>query len=317
MTQHATNSHATIKSHIDLEYIELLHSLSQTQERFNERTQTNTKGGFFNFIHHDIAKHGFPLISARRTPLRWIFEETMMFLRGQTNVSALKEKGISIWDGNSSREFLDNKGFHNWPEGEIGPGSYGGLWRNFPYTKEVDQGFEMMATVSDTVDQIAELIANIKERPYDRYNIVSAWHPYESKHNAALPACHILQQYYVTADGHIDSLFYMRSSDVLYGLPFNLAQYAFMNIVIAKVTGYKPGKLTYVGGDCHIYENQYEAVDQLLEQTDELGVAESPQLTINKELNTLEDIMSLEFTDLELTGYNPNPDIKNKPPMVV
>lgn len=292
---------------IDDEYLEFLHHLTQQPERLNTRTGLKTKSCFFNFIHYPLAK-GFPLISARPTPLRWIFEETMFFLRGQTDTKILEDKGITIWKGNSSREFLDHTGHSEWPDGEIGPGSYGALWRDFPSADRFNRAGS---------DQLQDLVEGLKNDPYGRRHLITAWHPDESMTNAALPACHILQQYYVTADGELESLFYMRSNDVLFGFPFNIAQYALINIFIAKLVGLKPGKITYVGGDVHIYENQYDMVDELLQQSHDLGVAETPTLTINKELNTLDDLLALEFEDLELTDYNPNPAMKNKPPMAV
>jgi len=289
----------------DTQYYELLlHLVNVAEEKPSSRPGMKTKSTFGHSMSVDLSD-SFPLTTLRKTPLRWIFEETMMFVRGESQTKVLEETGITIWKGNSSREFLDNKGHTDWPEGEIGPGSYGALWRAFP------------GKDGKTVDQLKQLVDGLKNNPYDRRHLISAWHPQYSVDFAALPACHILQQYDVTPSGKLNSNFYMRSNDVLFGLPFNMAQYAFMNICIAKLVGLEPGKLTYMCGDSHIYENQYAASEYLLLQTEQMDIPPPPKLEITKELNTLDDFVDLKYTDLQLTGYNPNPDIPNKPKMAV
>lgn len=297
MTQQPVNS-------LDLDLIEIYHDLYIKEDKRTNRTQYNTKSKFFTFIQHDMST-GFPLSTLRKTPLRWIFEETMFFARGETDTKILEDKGITIWKGNSSREFLDNKGHTDWPEGEIGPGSYGALWRNYP------------GNHGHGIDQLARLVDGLKNNPNDRRHLISAWHPEASLVDAALPACHIMHQYYVTDDGKLDTMFYMRSSDVVFGLPFNLAQYGLLNVCIAKLCGLEPGNLTYVAGDYHIYDNQLDMVADLFEQTEMMGVPALPKLEVIKQLKTLDDFLSLEWSDIRLVDYNPNPDFAVKPEMAV
>ena len=242
---------------------------------------------------------GFPIITTRKIPLRIAFEETMFFLRGETDTKKLEEKKINIWKGNTSREFLDNIGHEAWAEGEIGPGSYGALWRGFPYN-------------GGKIDQVKVTLDAMKNNPESRRHLISAWHPQYSLTEAALPACHMLYQYGIK-NNKLHSTFYMRSSDFIFGAPFNICGYALMQHIFAKYLNLDVGTLTYCAGDVHIYNNQISIVKEMVKRVPK----KLPILIINKELNIFEDILSLEFSDIKLEGYEPYPDFKNKPPMAV
>jgi thymidylate synthase len=253
----------------------------------------------------DLSK-GFPLMTIRKVPLRIAFEETMFFLRGETNTKLLEEKNINIWKGNTSREFLDKRGLSYLPEGDMGKG-YGYQWRHW----------EAPHTVAGEIDQVKYLLKGIKEDPFGRRHVVTGWNPGQL-HEMALPPCHMMHMYSVEADfnvgmGRLNSSFIMRSNDVPFGLPFNIASYALINHIFARHLGMIPGDLVYFGWDVHIYQNQMEMVKEMLEREPR----PLPTLRIKKELPTFEDILSLQWEDIELIGYDPHPDVKNKPEMAV
>jgi thymidylate synthase len=234
---------------------------------------------------------GFPILTTRKLSLRIAFEETMFFLRGQTDTKILEQKNIGIWTENTSRDFLDGRGLHHLPEGDMGKG-YGYQWRNF-----------------NGVDQLKNLVESLKNDPWGRRHNITAWNPSELS-EMALPPCHLYQQYQII-DGKLNSLFFMRSTDVIYGLGYNIISYALINHMLAKLLGLQVGELVYMGADAHIYANQVEiAKQQVIRLPREL-----PTLNINKDYDTLEGMLELEFTDLELVGYLPHPDFKDKPPM--
>jgi len=242
----------------------------------------------------DLAKH-FPVITTRKVALRIAFEETMMFLRGETDTTTLEDKNITIWKGNTTREFLDAQGLHDLPVGSLGKG-YSHQWRNFGGDIGKQNG----------VDQIADLLNGLKQNPTSRRHIVTAWNPAQL-HETPLPPCHLMQMYTVNpGENKLNSCFIMRSTDVYHGLPYNAMGYGLLNCIFAKYLGYEPGELVYQGWDAHVYANQFDVVKEQLTRTPQTP----PTLQINKELNTLDDIMSLEFDDIELVGYNPLPPLQ-------
>jgi thymidylate synthase len=262
-------------------------------------------------------EEGFPIPTTRKSAIRIAFEETWFFLRGEVDTKKLEAKKINIWKGNTTREFLDSRGLHYLPEGHLGKG-YGFQWRNFggDFHKELDEASFREVTDyyrrdNKGVDQLVELWKGLKNDPNGRRHIILGWNPAQL-HEMALPPCHLYQQYQIL-DGRLNSEFMMRSWDFLYGAPFNIMGYALLNHAFAKALGLRPGKLVAHGNDVHLYANQLEIAQ---EQSQRLPY-KLPTLTITKELNSLGDILDLEYTDFKLEGYNAHPDFKNKPGMAV
>lgn len=252
---------------------------------------------------------GFPATTIRPVPLRWAFEETMFFLRGETQTRKLEKKGITIWKGNTTREFLDKRGMRTmddkpWPVGDMGRG-YGYQWRNFGADPFGHYG----------IDQLKECVTTLIKSPESRRNLISAWNPQDLP-LTALPPCHVLQHHYAN-DGELNTLFWMRSNDVIYGLPFNICQYAFINHFLAKLLDLKPGKLVYQCSDAHIYQNQIGIAKKLVDRYHSEGVKPLPKLHIKKDIKSLGDMLKLEWEDLEFEGYDPHPDMRDKPEMAV
>lgn len=243
---------------------------------------------------------GFPILTTRKVSLRIAFEETMMFLRGEVDTRVLEEKGINIWKGNTSSEFLKSRGLGYLPEGSLGTG-YSHQWRNF--------GGEL--GMASGVDQITNLLDQLANDPSSRRHVVTAWNPQQLE-GTPLPPCHLMHMYSVNM-GRLDSCFIMRSTDVPYGLPYNIMGYALLNVIFSKYLGYTPGELVCFSWDAHIYDTQLSMCSEQLTR----NPRELPKLKINKELNTFKDIMDLEYSDIELINYDPHPDIKNKPPMAI
>jgi thymidylate synthase len=282
-------------------YLDLLKDVIENGIDKPDRTGIGSRAVFGRTLRWNLSQ-GFPIQTIRKVPLRIAFEETMFFLRGETQTKLLEAKNINIWKGNTSREFLDKRGLSHLPEGDMGRG-YGWLWRNWdPNIK---------------VDQIKELIDGIKKDPYGRRHVVTGWNPGQLN-EMALPPCHMMHMYSVEGDftvnqGKLNNCFIMRSNDVPFGLPFNIASYALLNHIFAKHLKMIPGELVYFGWDVHIYQNQMEMVNEMLERTPRA----LPQLNIKKDLPTFDDVLNLQWEDIELIGYDPYPDVKNKPPMSI
>lgn len=300
-------------------YLDLLQDILDNGFDKDDRTGIGSRSVFGRSLRWNLAD-GFPMLTTRKVAFRIAFEETMFFLRGDRDTKKLEAKKINIWKGNTSREFLDKRGLTHLEEGDMGYG-YSHQWRNFGGQDEVQyadpvpgpfQGEIVLQPAIAGVDQIANLIDGLRDDPFSRRHLVSAWNP-QQVDETPLPPCHILQQYQVTTDGRLNSCFFMRSNDVAFGLPYNIMSYAFLNIAFSQLLGYTPGELVYFGGDVHLYANQ---LDMCREQITRKPYA-LPTLKINKRLNTLEDVLSLEYSDIEIVGYEAHPDFKNKPPMAV
>ena len=284
-------------------YLDLLKDVMENGVDRPDRTGIGSRFVNGRILRWDL-KQGFPIITTRKVSLRIAFEETMFFLRGQSNTKLLEEKNINIWRGNTSREFLDARGLTNLPEGDMGRG-YGVQWRNWRSSNDCE------------VDQISQLLENIKTDPNGRRHVVTGWNPGELN-QMALPPCHMMHMYSVEGEftvtsGRLNSCFVMRSNDVPYGLPYNIMSYALLNHIFAKHLGLEPGVLVYMGWDVHIYNNQFDMVREQLTRTP----TDLPELHIDREVSTIDDIMALDWADIRLEGYNPMPDIQNKPKMAV
>ncbi|MEI6764807.1 MAG: thymidylate synthase [Bacteroidota bacterium] len=257
------------------QYLDLLdHVIAQGTEK-SDRTGTGTTSVFGYQMRFSL-QHGFPLLTTKKIHLRSVIYELLWFLRGETNIKFLNDNGVSIWN-----EWANE-------QGDLGP-VYGSQWRSW-------RGSDGSVT-----DQISEVMHTIRTNPDSRRMIVSAWNVGEIN-KMALPPCHALFQFYV-ADGTLSCQLYQRSADIFLGVPFNIASYALLTMMMAQVTGLKAGDFIHTLGDAHLYSNHREqALLQLSREPRPL-----PLMKINKNIN---DIFSFSFSDFELSDYNPHPHIK-------
>jgi thymidylate synthase len=257
------------------QYLDLMRHVLEHGDEKSDRTGTGTLSVFGWQMRFNL-EDGFPLLTTKKLHTRSIIHELLWFLQGDTNIRYLKENGVSIWD-----EWAD-------ANGELGP-VYGKQWRRW----ETPDG--------RSIDQIARLIDGLKSNPDSRRHIVSAWNPGEIE-GMALPPCHALFQFYV-ANGRLSCQLYQRSADIFLGVPFNIASYALLLMMVAQVCGYRAGDFIWTGGDCHLYSNHLEqAREQLSRETRPL-----PTLRINP---AVEDLFAFRFEDFTLEGYDPHPHIK-------
>jgi thymidylate synthase len=240
----------------------------------------------------------FPLLTTKRVFWRGVAEELLWFVRGSTNANELADVGVHIWDGNGSREFLDARGFPDRDVGDLGP-VYGFQWRHFGaryagmHADYTGQG----------VDQLAAVIEAIKTRPADRRLLLCAWNP-AAVGEMALPPCHVLAQFFV-ADGELSCMMYQRSADVGLGVPFNIASYALLTRMVARVTGLAAGDFVHVLGDAHVYNNHAAALGEQVRR----APRPFPQLDISDRAG-LRSIDDFVMSDFRLRGYDPHRAIK-------
>ena len=260
--------------HPERQYLGLLADVLETGVRREDRTGTGTLGVFGRQIRFDLAQ-GFPLLTTKRLHLKSIILELLWFLRGDTNVRWLQERGVTIWD-----EWADEAG-------ELGP-VYGRQWRSWA------------GPDGRTIDQIAKVVDQIRAKPESRRHIVTAWNPADVD-DMALPPCHCLFQFFV-AERRLSCQLYQRSADLFLGVPFNIASYALLTLMVAQVTGLKPGEFVHSFGDLHLYLNH---LDQAKEQ---LGREPLPFPTMHLAPKT--DLFAFDYEDFRLEGYQAHPAIK-------
>ncbi|PAU76651.1 thymidylate synthase [Halomonas salipaludis] len=241
----------------------------------HDRTGVGTRSVFGHQMRFDLAR-GFPLVTTKKLHLRSIIHELLWFLSGDTNIRYLKENGVRIWD-----EWADDNG-------DLGP-VYGYQWRSWP---RPDGGH---------VDQIRQVVEQIKRNPDSRRLIVSAWNP-ALVDEMALPPCHALFQFYV-AEGRLSCQLYQRSADIFLGVPFNIASYALLTCMVAQVAGLEPGEFVHTLGDAHLYANHLEQAELQLSRTPR----PVPRLVLNPEVS---DLFAFRFEDIAIEGYDPHPHIK-------
>ena len=256
-------------------YLDLLRHVRQTGTYKADRTGTGTYSVFGYQMRFDLAE-GFPLVTTKKLHVKSIIHELLWFLQGDTNIAYLKRNGVSIWD-----DWADEKG-------ELGP-VYGHQWRSWPTP---DGG---------SIDQIGQLIDQIRTNPDSRRLIVSAWNVADVG-RMALPPCHCLFQFYV-ADGKLSCQLYQRSADMFLGVPFNIASYALLTLMVAQVTGLKPGEFIHSFGDAHLYANHVEQADLQLTRTP----YPLPTMRLNPDVGSLFDFVYEDFT---LENYQAHPHIK-------
>lgn len=257
------------------QYHQLVKHILEKGVKKEDRTGTGTISIFGYQMRFDLSE-GFPLVTTKKVHIKSIIHELLWFLKGDTNIAYLKEHGVSIWD-----EWADEKG-------NLGP-VYGYQWRSWP---DAD---------GNKIDQISQLIDQIKKSPDSRRLIVSAWNVADVN-KMALPPCHTFFQFYV-ADGRISCQLYQRSADVFLGVPFNIASYALLTMMVAQVCDLLPGDFIHTFGDAHLYLNHLEQAQLQLSR----DFRELPQMKINPEVK---DIFSFKYEDFSLENYNPHPRIK-------
>lgn len=263
-------------THADRVYQALLADILENGQKREDRTGTGTLGVFGRQMRFDLAD-GFPLLTTKKLHTRSIIIELLWFLRGETNIAWLKENGCSIWD-----EWAD-------AEGELGP-VYGKQWRSWA------------APDGRSIDQISQLVGNLKSNPWSRRHVISAWNPADVD-DMALPPCHCLFQFHVSTDGKLSCQLYQRSADVFLGVPFNIASYALLTLMLAQVTGLKPGTFVHTLGDAHLYLNH---LDQARLQISREPLA-LPRMVLNPEVT---DLFGFRYEDFKLEGYQAHPHIK-------
>jgi thymidylate synthase len=285
-----------------------LHLLNDVYTNGKERQTRNsiTKSIFGGRLEFDLKK-GFPLLTTKKTFFKGIAGELLFFLTGKTHNHILQEQGIHIWDGNSTREYLDSRGLLSYNENNLGP-VYGRQWRRFSCEYDSSQeDLNLVKMKSPKQDQLAEVIRLIKEDPMSRRMLISGWNP--SQHDEmALEPCHVLYQFYVDIRDDIKYLscqMYQRSADIFLGLPFNIASSALMTHIIANITGCQVDKLYIVVGDVHIYDNHYEQVKTQLERT----TFQFPTITLPDNM-TLDNLEQYKWSDFKINNYVSHPAIK-------
>ena len=256
------------------QYLDLMRHVMENGAVKEDRTGTGTRSVFGYQMRFDLAD-GFPLVTTKKLHLKSIIHELLWFLQGDTNVGYLKDNGVSIWN-----EWADETG-------ELGP-VYGAQWRSWP------------AADGRRIDQITQLIKDIKTNPSSRRHIVCAWNVAQID-EMALPPCHCLFQFYV-ADGRLSCQLYQRSADIFLGVPFNIASYALLTMMVAQVTGMRPGEFIHTFGDAHLYANHLDQAREQLSRTPR----PLPEMLINPKVT---DLFGFRYEDFVLENYNPHPHI--------
>lgn len=256
------------------QYLDMMRYVRDHGVEKGDRTGTGTRSIFGYQMRFDL-EQGFPALTTKKVHLRSIIHELLWFLKGDTNIKYLKDNGVSIWD-----EWADE-------EGNLGP-VYGYQWRSWP------------TPAGDKVDQISQVVDQIKNNPESRRHIVSAWNVADVN-DMALPPCHSLFQFYV-AEGRLSCQLYQRSADIFLGVPFNIASYALLTMMVAQVCGLRPGDFVHTFGDAHLYNNHLEQSDLQLSRE----IMTLPHMKINPAVNNIFDFV---FEDFELVDYQSHPHI--------
>lgn len=306
------------ENHADREYLKLLEHIIEHGATKTDRTGTGTKSVFGYQMRFDLTQ-GFPLLTTKKVPIKSIIHELLWFMRGDTNLKYLADNNVHVWDEWPYKAYLQRNNLpipeingEEWKSGmaefvekiktdesfakdygNLGP-IYGYQWRNWP------------APNGEKIDQLKQVIETLKKSPDSRRIIVSAWNvsDIEEMAKAGLPPCHCLFQFYV-ADGKLSCQLYQRSCDTFLGVPFNIASYALLTMIIAQITGLEPGEFVWTGGDTHLYLNHLEQVKTQLARAGD--IRPMPKMKINPEKKNLEDFT---IDDFELTDYNPHEGIK-------
>jgi len=296
LSQTDNKENIDFQRHEEHQYLDMIRYIINNGKTKMDRTGVGTKSVFSMQSRYSLRNNTLPLLTTKRVFWKGVVEELLWFVKGSTNAKELSKKGVKIWEGNGSREFLDKHGFEDREEGDLGP-IYGFQWRHFgaQYT-------DMHADYTGQgVDQLKEVIHRIRTNPNDRRIIMSAWNPLDLP-KMALPPCHCFVQFYVS-DFELSCMLFQRSGDVGLGVPFNIASYSLLTHMIAHVTGLKAGEFVHVIGDAHVYLNHVSALEEQITRQPR----QFPKLLIK---NKIDDIDQFTAEDFEVVGYNPHPTIK-------
>lgn len=284
-------------------YLDLCREIIEGGEFRQDRTGTGTLSIFGPpQLRFSLRNNAFPLLTTKRVYFKGVLEELLWFIHGSTDSQLLTKKGVHIWDGNGSREFLDQRGLAHRREGDLGP-VYGFQWRHFGAEyKDCETDYR-----GQGVDQLSEVIRKIKDTPYDRRIILSAWNPADMD-DMALPPCHMFAQFYVSMrNGHkeLSCQMYQRSCDMGLGVPFNIASYALLTKMIAHVCEIECGDFIHVMGDCHVYSDHVDALKIQMERVP----GKFPTLTFGRKVTDIDDF---KYEDFIVTDYKPQKKIEMK-----
>lgn len=285
-----------LPKHEEMQYLEAINDIINSGNDKGDRTGVGVISKFGYQMRYDLSE-SFPLLTTKDVYWKGVVEELLWFLRGDTNSKTLSAKKVRIWDGNGSREFLDKNGFTEREEGDLGP-VYGFQWRHFGAEyKTMHDNYE-----GQGVDQIQQIIKDLKENPTSRRILLNAWNVADLK-KMALPPCHILCQFYVDTEQRLSCQMYQRSCDIGLGVPFNIASYSLLTCMIAQICGLKRGEFIHTLGDAHVYKNHVEPLERQLKRYP----LPFPQLEINPDVNDLNDFT---IEDFKLVEYKHHKKIK-------
>lgn len=275
------------------EYLDLMRDVLENGQDRRDRTGTGTRSVFGRQMRFDLTE-GFPLLTTKKLHLKSIIHELLWFLRGETRVEPLQEVGVRIWNEWATEEQCARFGRG---AGDLGP-VYGHQWRNFGATRRPDKTYEQ-----DGTDQIQRLLDGLKNKPYSRRHLVSGWHPGEAD-QVALPPCHTLFQFYADPErGLLSCQLYQRSADLFLGVPFNIASYSLLLLMVAQVTGFRAHEFVHTFGDVHLYLDHLEQAKLQLTREPR----QRPRMVIDSDVD---DLFAFRFEHFRLEGYDPEPHIK-------
>jgi thymidylate synthase len=273
-------------------YLDLLREVLEQGTPRGDRTGVGTRSLFGRQVRYDL-REGFPLLTTKKVHFKSVVHELLWFLRGETHVQSLQAANVRIWNEWATAEQCARFGR---PEGDLGP-VYGHQWRNFGATRAPDGTYRR-----DGVDQIARLVAEIRENPWSRRLLVTGWNPHEAD-QVALPPCHTLFQFHVDPERkELRCLLYQRSADIFLGVPFNIASYSLLTLMVAQVTGLEAAEFVHTFGDLHLYANHVEQAREQLSRTPRA----LPRVRLDPKVR---DIFSFRCEDVTLEGYDPAPHI--------
>ncbi|XP_013175014.1 PREDICTED: thymidylate synthase [Papilio xuthus] len=283
-------------NHDEYQYLKLVKEIIDKGDKRIDRTCVGTLSVFGAMQRYSLRNNILPLLTTKRVFTRGVIEELLWMISGSTDSKVLAQKGVHIWDANGSRAFLDNLGFTDREEGDLGP-VYGFQWRHSG-AKYIDAKTDY---TNQGIDQLQNVINTIKNNPADRRMIMCAWNPSDLS-QMALPPCHCLVQFHV-ANGKLNCLMYQRSADMGLGVPFNIASYSLLTHMIAHVTGLEAGEFVHTTGDTHVYLNHIEPLQKQLERKPK----PFPTLEFARKVETIDDF---KYEDFIIKNYNPHPKIE-------